>query len=75
MDLDAIAAEEEALRKKAGPRCWMCSLPKRDREWAEKARRDGRSTPVIAATLVRAGHPKNEATRARIENHLNNHTK
>lgn len=72
-DLNAIANEEAAKQHGPGVQCWVCSIP--EREWIEKARREGRTLPVIAATLVRVGHPKDKATVHRISNHLLNHVR
>jgi hypothetical protein len=71
-DLDALA-DVEASKIKRGPPCWICSIP--EREWVEKAKKEGRSLTVIAAVLVRQGHPKDMATRARLEHHLANHVR
>lgn len=64
--LDALADEE--TQRKARP-CWVCSLP--EREWVDKAIKEGRSMTVIAAVLVRQGHA--EATEHRIKTHKYKH--
>lgn len=71
-DLDAIA-DEEASKRKTGTPCWVCSIP--EREWVEKAKKEGRSVAVIAAVLVRQGHPETMATRSRITNHCASHVR
>ena len=68
IDLDALADEETA--KTAKP-CWVCSIP--EREWVDKALREGRSMPVIAAVLVKAGHA--DATHHRVKNHKAKHVR
>jgi hypothetical protein len=70
-DLDALADEEATKIPKGGPRCWACSIP--EREWLEKAYREGRTLAVIAAVLVRQGHA--DATKHKLKGHLANHVR
>lgn len=72
MDLDAIAAEEEA-RLRPVHQCWVCSIP--ERAWVEKAKKEGRSVPVIVAVLIRQGHSEDLATEYRIKAHLAKHVR
>jgi hypothetical protein len=72
-DLDAVADEEATRLPKGGTPCWLCSIP--ERAWVEKARKEGRTLTVIAAVLVRQGHPKEKATQGRIGGHLRNHVR
>lgn len=67
IDLDALA-DEEAARLRPPHQCWVCSI--QEREWVEKARREGRSIPVIQAVLIKQGHPQELATIYRIKTHL-----
>jgi len=71
-DLDALANEEAAKIKRATA-CWACAIPERD--WIEKARKEGRSWTVIAAVLVRQGHPAEMVKRHRLAYHLENHVR
>lgn len=73
IDLDAIAAEEEEKIPGPGVKCWLCSIPERD--WVEKARREGRTLPVIAAVLVRQGYDKDRVGIHRLSNHLKRHVR
>lgn len=68
MDLDAIAAEEVAKNPRGGPKCWVCSFPKR--EWLERKRAEGLSYPVLARILVKAGY--SEATFHKVKGHFAN---
>lgn len=71
-DLDAMA-DEEAPKHKSGVPCWACSIP--ERAWVEKARKEGRTLTVIAAVLIRNGHPPEHATTSRLGQHLRNHVR
>lgn len=71
LDLDAIADEETSKRKRSGPTCWACSLPQDVREWIVRARKEGRTYPVIIGTLHRAG--LKEASKSRLLHHLTEH--
>lgn len=71
-NLDALA-DEEAARLHPAPTCWVCSIP--ERVWVEKAKREGRSVPVIVAVLIRQGHPEEFATEYRIKSHLAKHVR
>jgi hypothetical protein len=76
IDLDALAAEARAEIAKPGSKCWMCwTLPADQREWAERNRREGMSYSLIALVLLKAGHPKENVTRHRLEHHLREHVK
>jgi len=68
IDLDALADEEAAKSKRP---CWVCSIP--EREWVDSALAAGRSMPVIAAVLVRAGHT--DATFHKIKTHKSKHAR
>lgn len=72
LDLDAIA-DEEAVKRKGGQPCWICSIP--ERAWVEKARKEGRTLTVIAAVLIRQGHSEEIATTHRIKGHMANHVR
>ena len=71
-DLDALADEEATRIGKSGPRCWVCFIP--EREWVD-AQKGKRSVTVIVATLIRAGHPAQMATKSRLRNHLREHVR
>jgi hypothetical protein len=66
IDLDAMADAEVAKLKRP---CWICSIP--EREWVDKAIKDGRSAPVIAAVLIKQGHA--DATVHRVKGHRARH--
>jgi hypothetical protein len=70
-DLDALADEEASKATRGGPKCWTCSIP--EREWVEKAYREGRTLGVIVSVLVRQGHES--ATVHKVKGHLANHVR